>query len=400
MTLTMFLVLGGLLPAEDRARDLHPQRRRRRGEELLVRGPGAAAARAGPGLRRLRVARQPHAAGSVGHVVLRGQSPRLPRAARAPAWHIGIAYFLWLGIFNVMVIAQFWAFAADVFTEEQGKRLFPLIGVGSSLGAWLGSIRAGPARAERGAGAAARRRGRRPGRLRAPGRVSIDRAARTAAPRQSAAADAKLAGRTEWLRLVFSDRYLMLIGRARPAAERRQHIGRVPVRPLRREHRGGDVRRRPGGGRRAASSSSAQTYSSYFGYVNLIGLLLQMFVVSRVFKFLGVGRSLLIHPIVALDRLRGHAARAVVRVHPLAEDRSTTASTTRSATRRSRRSGCRPAARPSTRPSRRSTRSASAPATSSRPASSIRASSRRSRSRPSRRSTSSSCSAGLPSSGR
>src|SRR3954464_8343333 len=57
--------------------------------------------------------------------------------------HIGIAYFLWLGIFNVMVIAQFWAFAADVFTEEQGKRLFPLIGLGSSLAAWLGSIRAG-----------------------------------------------------------------------------------------------------------------------------------------------------------------------------------------------------------------------------------------------------------------
>ena len=52
--------------------------------------------------------------------------------------HIGIVYFLWVGIFNVMVIAQFWAFAADLYTEEQGKRLFPLIGVGSSLGAWVG----------------------------------------------------------------------------------------------------------------------------------------------------------------------------------------------------------------------------------------------------------------------
>ena len=42
-----------------------------------------------------------------------------------------------------MVIAQFWAFAADLYTPEQGKRLFPLIGVGSSLGAWVGSMRAG-----------------------------------------------------------------------------------------------------------------------------------------------------------------------------------------------------------------------------------------------------------------
>ena len=57
--------------------------------------------------------------------------------------HVGIAYFLWVGIFNLMVIAQFWAFADDIYTPEQGKRLFPLIGVGSSLGAWVGSVRAG-----------------------------------------------------------------------------------------------------------------------------------------------------------------------------------------------------------------------------------------------------------------
>jgi len=56
--------------------------------------------------------------------------------------NVGVPFFLWLGIFNVMVIAQFWGFANDVYTPEQGKRLFPLIGLGSSLGAWLGSIRA------------------------------------------------------------------------------------------------------------------------------------------------------------------------------------------------------------------------------------------------------------------
>ena len=51
-------------------------------------------------------------------------------------------YFLWVGIFNVMVIAQFWAFAADLYTPRQGERLFPLIGLGSSLGAWLGAVAA------------------------------------------------------------------------------------------------------------------------------------------------------------------------------------------------------------------------------------------------------------------
>src|SRR4029450_359593 len=58
-------------------------------------------------------------------------------------WRVGVPYFLWLGIFNLMVIAQYWAFAADLYTQEQGKRIFPLIGVGSRLGAWVGSVRAG-----------------------------------------------------------------------------------------------------------------------------------------------------------------------------------------------------------------------------------------------------------------
>ena len=42
------------------------------------------------------------------------------------------------------------------------------------------------------------------------------------------------------------------------------------------------------------------TYSSLFSSVNLIGFLLQALVVSRVFKFLGVGKSLYIHPLIAL----------------------------------------------------------------------------------------------------
>ena len=34
--------------------------------------------------------------------------------------------------------------------------------------------------------------------------------------------------------------------------------------------------------------------------MNLVGFLLQMFVVSRVFKYLGVGKALFIHPLVAI----------------------------------------------------------------------------------------------------
>ena len=40
-----------------------------------------------------------------------------------------------VGIFNVFVISQFWALANDLYDKEQGKRLLPVVGIGSSLGA-------------------------------------------------------------------------------------------------------------------------------------------------------------------------------------------------------------------------------------------------------------------------
>jgi AAA family ATP:ADP antiporter len=51
----------------------------------------------------------------------------------------GLGFLLWMGVFNMMIVAQFWAFAADIYTEEQGKRLFPLVAAGASLGAMAGS---------------------------------------------------------------------------------------------------------------------------------------------------------------------------------------------------------------------------------------------------------------------
>lgn len=52
---------------------------------------------------------------------------------------IGIPFFLWVGLFSYTVVAQFWGLAADIYSEEQGKRLFPIIGGGSSVGALAGA---------------------------------------------------------------------------------------------------------------------------------------------------------------------------------------------------------------------------------------------------------------------
>jgi len=52
---------------------------------------------------------------------------------------IGIPFYVWTGIFNVVVIAQLWAFANDIYSTERGKRLFPLVNLGASLGAVVGA---------------------------------------------------------------------------------------------------------------------------------------------------------------------------------------------------------------------------------------------------------------------
>jgi AAA family ATP:ADP antiporter len=51
---------------------------------------------------------------------------------------LGVVFFLWVGIFNLFIIAQFWSFANDIYTEDQGKRLFAIVAFGGSLGAILG----------------------------------------------------------------------------------------------------------------------------------------------------------------------------------------------------------------------------------------------------------------------
>jgi AAA family ATP:ADP antiporter len=211
---------------------------------------------------------------------------------------IGIVYFLWIGIFNVMVIAQFWAFANDLYTAEQGSRIFPLIGVGSSLGAWLGSVRASNVMAAMG-----------PTRLLVGGiallfccallAMAIDRMAVRRARKEAAAVADRPLGNAGAFELIRSDRYLLLIALLTVVlnvvnTSGEYLFGRYVVEQSVATY---------GAGPEAAADRErfvGEVYGRLFSTVNLIGFVLQMFVVSRVFKFLGIGRALFIHPLVAL----------------------------------------------------------------------------------------------------
>jgi ATP:ADP antiporter, AAA family len=49
-------------------------------------------------------------------------------------------FYVWVAVFSLFVIAVFWSFMADLFTPDQGKRLFGFIGAGGTAGALLGPV--------------------------------------------------------------------------------------------------------------------------------------------------------------------------------------------------------------------------------------------------------------------
>jgi AAA family ATP:ADP antiporter len=51
---------------------------------------------------------------------------------------MGIIFYIWVGIFNLIIVAQFWGFANDLYTEDEGKRLFPLVAFGATFGGFAG----------------------------------------------------------------------------------------------------------------------------------------------------------------------------------------------------------------------------------------------------------------------
>ena len=57
--------------------------------------------------------------------------------------YMGVAFYIWLGIFNNATVALFWSFANDIYSREAGARLFPMIAIGATAGSPLGALVAG-----------------------------------------------------------------------------------------------------------------------------------------------------------------------------------------------------------------------------------------------------------------
>jgi len=225
---------------------------------------------------------------------------------------IGIPFFIWVGIFNLVIIAQLWAFANDVYTVEEGKRLFAIVGIGASLGAIAGSFVTGELVKIYGPypfmlGAAAllglsmiltnivniRESGVHE--AAAPGDVADAEGKPAAAPTSEEPTSVRGRG---GFTLVLQDRYLLLIGILMLVLNLVNTTGEYIL--------GKTVVGIYSATQGAAAGGMdekkliGQFYGNFFTWVNIISGLLQAFVVSRVLKWFGVRVALLFLPIVAL----------------------------------------------------------------------------------------------------
>jgi AAA family ATP:ADP antiporter len=228
--------------------------------------------------------------------------------------HEGVVYFLWLGIFNLIVVAQFWAFANDLYSPAQGKRLFPLVGLGGSLGAWIGALLAswlihhlGPFPLLLIAAAML---------------VSCVMIARYLHRRsvreqsQDGATAEKPLGKEGGFALIFKDRYLLMIAVLTVLLNIVNTSGEFLLSKIVVQQAETAF---PGGHEMFAAREKlvGEFYGNYFGWTNLIGLLLQTFATSRIFAAIGVGGALLIGPGIALfgyTMMLLHPALGVIRV--------------------------------------------------------------------------------------
>lgn len=53
---------------------------------------------------------------------------------------LGFAFYVWVGLFSLSTIAQFWSYAADVLSRDAGERLFPVIAIGATVGSPVGAL--------------------------------------------------------------------------------------------------------------------------------------------------------------------------------------------------------------------------------------------------------------------
>lgn len=214
---------------------------------------------------------------------------------------LGVVFFLWVGIFSLMVIAQFWSFANDIYTKEMGERLFPIVAFGASGGAVFGSWITGRLIEPLGVYQLL---------LLAAGVLGLSLLVTNFIDhRESAAARSRKDGEEKVVeepmgkegafQLVLKNRYLLLIALLLLISNWVNTTGEYIL---------GRVISNAAAEAVASGTSDGLSegqfigkfYSDFFFIVNIVGVVIQLFLVSRIVRYLGVRVGLMILPLIAL----------------------------------------------------------------------------------------------------
>ena len=210
---------------------------------------------------------------------------------------IAFFYYVWTGIFGVMMVAQFWALAADTFNVKSGQRLFPVIMVGALSGSLVGGglvvvliqylssyqllLVAG---------------------LILVATVGLTGTCRDSVPAESRAIEVRQEGRTGLenalggFALVARDRYLVMLAAFVVLLNWINTTGEYILSETVTQHAdillgAGDV------------DSKAEFIGSFYGMFNvavpLLGFLIQAFLVTRIYKYAGFSIALVIPPVLS-----------------------------------------------------------------------------------------------------
>jgi AAA family ATP:ADP antiporter len=221
---------------------------------------------------------------------------------------MGIIFFIWMGIFNVMVVAQFWGFASDIYTPEAGKRLFPLIAFGATFGAFSGSAFAAWLVIPLGLYQMMLVSGGILGICILLTRITHMREMKRAESTAAEVSQEEEARKKEQekplekggaFRLVFKKRYLLYIAllvlllnfiNTNGEYILAEYVTRTAKEAVETGTAGG----------LSLEEFIGKFYASFMKYFNLAALLIQLFLVSRIFKWFGIRIALLFLPIIAL----------------------------------------------------------------------------------------------------
>ncbi len=240
---------------------------------------------------------------------------RVALAVPALTAQLGLVFYAWVGIFGVMGVAQFWSFASDLYDEERGTRLFPLLALGGSLGAVCGAkgsavlipIWGVPAMFVLGTA-----------QLCACAALFwlVERreqnARREAVPQAQARAKSAPPGAASGaFSLVFSNRYLLLVAAFSLTFAWVNSNGEYMLGKL---VRAAALAALPHATKAELGVQIGKSYGDIFTYVNLLGFLLQTFVVARLLRRFGFRLCFLIVPFIAFGDAAAVAVAPVLAV--------------------------------------------------------------------------------------